>query len=480
MSTKMKTPAEIPAENVAAHQTAYEPLLSLGSIHSHPANPRHNAVADNELVESIREQGLIHDLVVAPHPEIEGEYILIDGHRRFDALTRNGWTYAPAKIRLDLVDAGDQLAAMLATIRREDLSPVEEAEGFEDLFTVHGWSVERIAAATGRSKTLVTERRKLTRLSKVAKTAADSGQITIDDALRIAKLPTAEQTALEKMVTRGDFRYEIQRTEDRIKAAKAADDSAKQLRAAGVPEVTVPKSVTNEFSLTHADHGVVRLPPTGFPNESDHDGCLAFIVGGTKQYPTIWRVCTDPGKHDAALSEAQKERKAAAAAADAEREQRVQALKEERRSQEIAAQMRCDALLAAIKPKALDPMLETLVRHALPDLIRNSELSSDFQAMVGIPEDQRWAAYEEPSAAWLDGVAAASGPALVKILATYMVVSLDTAVGSLASGLIDREPRDLDTVTAYFDALTYAGHELNTLDVALRDAALGVDTEESS
>ncbi|HXH77287.1 ParB/RepB/Spo0J family partition protein [Nocardioides sp.] len=482
MPTQTKTPAEIPAENVAAHHTAYEPLLSLDAIHPHARNPRHNAVADTELVESIRDQGLIHDLVVAPHPSNEGEYILIDGHRRYDALTRNGYTYAPSKIRLDLVDEGDQLAAMLATIRREDLSPVEEAEGFEDLFTVHGWSVERISAATGRSKTLITERRKLTRLPQVAKTAADSGQITIDDALRIAKLPPAEQTALEKMVSRADFRYEIQRVEGRVKASKDAEAAAKKLRAAGVPEVTVPKSVTTEWSLNHADHGVVRLPPTGFPNESDHVGCLAFIIGGTKQYPALWLVCSDPGKHDQQLSEVQKERKAAEAAEEAERAQRREAHEEERRAGAIARQMRCDALLAALKPKTLDPTLDFLIRFGLADLISEAlpGYTDLFHDMLDTPADQRWtSAWNEASFTdWSTDLQTATGPALAKVLAAYLATRIESLIDRLAQGAIDPESADITAAAAYFDALAAAGHELNTVDKDLRDRALNHTTQE--
>nr|WP_278259536.1 ParB N-terminal domain-containing protein [Nocardioides convexus] len=134
----------------------------------HPRNPRHNAIADDESMGSIKEQGLLHDLLVAPHPDQPGKAYLVDGHRRYDALTRLGFSLAPVKWRLDLVDEGDQVAAMLGTTRREDLTPLEEAEGF-DLLTELGWTAEQISDKTGRSTSTVNARRKATRLKDRAK-----------------------------------------------------------------------------------------------------------------------------------------------------------------------------------------------------------------------------------------------------------------------------------------------------------------------
>lgn len=475
MATKTKTPAEIPAENTAAHSTEYEPLLNLGRIHTHPRNPRHNAVADDELIVSIREQGLIHDLVVAPHPSRSGEFILIDGHRRLDGLTKAGFTFAPAKIRLDLVDEGAQVAAMLATVRREDLTPVEEAEGF-DLLSELGWSTEQIAAATGRSKTTVTERRKLTRLPEKAKAAVDVGQVTIDDALRLAKLPVPEQADLERRITSSDFKYELARTETRVKAAKEVDAQAKDYAAQGVPEVPCPKGVQNEYSLTHANHGMTRLAASGFPDLDDHPECAAFVRGGTKQYPGLWLVCTDPTKHDEQLTGVQAENAAHRASEEAEREARLQEWAEKREAERVARQMRCDAIVSAIKPKALDPILETLIRLALPDMLTAGYVNycDIVEELLDVPADQRTdSSWIDVDAPWLNDIAYRTSHELTKSLAALLVSLVESNVSALARGSLEPQPRDPASAADYFALLGAAGHELNTIDQTLRNEALG-------
>lgn len=471
------TPAEIPAEAIAAQNTTYEPLFPVADVVPHPLNPRHNAVADDELLQSIKDQGLIHDLVLSPHPELAGKAYLIDGHRRLDALLRNGFSHAPAKIRHDLTDEASQVAAMLATIRREDLTPVEEAEGF-DFLIGKGWTVDQVAAKTGRSKTTINERRRLTQLKDRAKGAIDSGQITIDDAIRIAKLPAAEQTRLERYVGTLDFRLEVGRVESRVRAQREVDDTAKQLRKDGVPELSQPKDANYPHSLTYTQHSMVRLSTTGRANREDHDGCLAFVRARPAPTPAIWYVCTDPAKHDDDLSADQAarakqldEEEAAREVARAERE-RVE------ESQRVARILRADNLMAAIKPKALDPALDALLRAAFPSLMSwmydylTPELFFD---LAGVPEDQRSGSHHDSTEPWLEELDRLTGPALVKMLAAFLIAKVEhDTENAFRFAQID-DPGDLDrrTTRSYFAVLTSLGHELNSADQELIAAVAG-------
>lgn len=469
------TPAEIPAEAATAQHTHYEPAYPIDLIREHPKNIRHNATADDELVNSIRDQGLLQPLVAFKDPSIEGAE-LIAGHRRLDGLRKAGYTHAPVILRYDLADEGDQVAAMLVENgRRADLTPIEEAEGF-DLLTELGWDVEQIAQASGRSKTLIKERRKLTALPDKAKAAVDRGQITIDDALTLAKLPPAEQTKLEKQVDTPNFRYEVRRAEERAKARAIVDAEKKRLKAAGVPELKVPGTVQSPYSLSHADHGCVRLATTGHPDASQHNGCLAFVDGGTKQYPALWEVCTDPGKHDADLSAAQLASKAEREAEDAQRaaEQaaRQQAHREKQESERVARQLRADTLLAGIKFPGvkLDPTLQRLLALGLPEIVASLDGLDEglFQDLAGVPDDQRWEGWVDledqgdPGTVWLNSLVDAKGPALVKALAALLVAQLEQRLQSYAP---DRAAAAL--APQYFDALAAVGHEKNSADQQL-------------
>lgn len=465
MPTKTKTPAEIPAETTTAQQTRYEPALPLDLIRVHPKNIRHNATADDELLASVREQGLLQPLVAYSNPALEG-VDLIAGHRRLDALLRTGYTHAPVILRYDLADEADQIAAMLVENgRRADLSPIEEAEGF-DLLSELGWNAEKIATASGRSKTLVAERRKLTKLTQRAKSAVDAGQVTIDDAVKLAKLPPAEQKTLEKSINTSDFRYAIARAEERVKAQRDVDAEAKRLRATGVPEIKPATAPLNSYYLSHAEHGMARLGVTGKPDSSDHAGCLAFMIAGTKQYPAIYEGCTDPGRHDADLNDEQRARQAAVDAEQAEAEQLAQEAAQRREAEKIAAALRADTLLDAIKVnKAIDPTLEALLRLTLPNIVDCVGVAdrATFSRHARIPEDV------EPHRCgdWLEeNLHAAIGPDVIRTLAAILISEASYNIGSLGQ---HSDGDDLRKARGYFNLLAAVGHETNTVDQVVLD-----------
>lgn len=483
MPTKTKTPAEIPAETTAAHRAEFNPTLPLTAIRQHPDNPRHDAVADHELIDSVSEQGLIHALVLAPHPDEHGMYVLIDGHRRYDALTKAGFTFAKVEIRHDLTERGDQVAAMLATVRRRDLTPVEEAEGF-DLLSDLGWTVDAIAAKTGRAKSTVSERRKLTRLPEKAKQAADTGQITIDDAIRMAKLPAAEQKKLDKQVGGYDFKYAVARAEQRVRTAAVHAAEVKRLKDAGVPELDRPQDAHGEHALNHASHGMVRLAATGLPDASSHHDtappCLAFVQAGTTDYPAIWQVCTNPAKHDDDLSEAQATRQAEVAAEEAVREADREARAEEARAHRTARMLRIDSAVAAVKTtKALDPTLEALLRLALPRMFYALYDSTGVLVEVlGIDTPTAGTSASIPCE-WISAVHALTAPQLVKAFAAFLAHETDDLFEDLARGFEDQgTPSHEHIVAGWPNLLTSVGHELNSVDRDLLDKASSVDDEE--
>lgn len=469
-----KTAAEIPAETATATQTEYLSAVPLDTIQPHPKNIRHNAAADDELVASILDQGLLQPLVVIPGDD-QGTWLLIAGHRRLDGLKQAGYTFAPVVVRHDLTTEAEQIAAMLVENgRRADLTPMEEAEGFDALLGLD-WTVEQVSKATGRSKTAVQDRRRLTTLQEKAKTAVDVGQLTIADAIKLAKLPAPEQKNLEKYVDNRDFKYEIERTASRIKAAKEIDDQAKELLAAGVPELPMPKN-HSMWTINHADHGMVRLSTTGKPNASDHDDCLAFVRSGTKQYPAIDQVCTDPMKHDADLSEAQLARRAELDAQEAERAERQAARVAREEQSRVARQLRMDTLVAGlrIKPSQLDPVLQNLLRLGLAEQMRVDEgwASAQMIAAADLPELAR-----DDLAGYVSNL---TGIGLIKLLAAWCAANVECSLDTASEDWSEVTPEDKQLLADYFGTLAIAGHQVNTADEDLRSRILRDDDEGES
>jgi ParB family chromosome partitioning protein len=474
------TPAAIAPEATAAHSTEYEPLLHLGRIHVHPHNPRHDAVADDELIASIRDQGLIHDLVVAPHPDREGDYILIDGHRRFDGLTKAGYTYAPAKIRLDLLDEADQIAAMLATIRRQDLTPIEEAEGF-DLLAELGWTVDQIAAATGRSASTVKARRKLTSLKPTFQEQVSAGQVTLDDAIHLAALPEKEQKRLEKLPAT-QLPYELKRSQARVEQQRRVDKEIKDLTKLGATEQKMPKG-GYYWNLTAEKNGMTPLGNLPlFLREADrHEGgCLGWLDTGTAQYPGISLVCTDVPRHDdeiaahhaevaAARTEEEKARDAEREARAAEEESKRVAREEAAESRRVAARMRGDVVLEATRKVKTQPVLDTVIRATLRDFFVDWPLDEQlFQELADVPEGLRWTSWNgaqpyletiptmKPAPLWRAFVAA---------LVAHIERDVDEAIVHREVGYDeDTRPITAAILDEYLTNLRLAGHVLTPPD----------------
>lgn len=460
------TPAALAPEATAAHSTEYEPLLALDRIHVHPHNPRHQAIADEELIDSIREQGLIHDLVVAPHPKHVDDFILIDGHRRLDGLTKAGYSYAPAKIRLDLVDEADQIAAMLATIRREDLTPIEEAEGF-DLLAELGWKIPQIAAATGRSASTIKARRKLLSLNAGVQKRVNDGQVTIDDALAVAALPAKEQTKVASQAGTYNFKYELEAAQRRVKKQAEIDAKIVELEKAGIPERTLPKG-KSLWTISDADDGMVRLGATFSHNIDDHPGCVAYV---RMPGPELDYLCTNVSAHDEQLD--------AARLAD-----RVQAEKDaaEQRAHEealaIAQRLRADAILDSIRPGVkLDSAVERALRlQHRSGLFELGWASTRYFDALEIPEDQRWERYvsswkEQDVTNYERHLESLTKPAaLLRAFAALVVAKCEE---SYFAYLGDRGPRtphaERATVLAhdYLELAQAAGHELTAVELDL-------------
>lgn len=473
-----KTKAEIPAETTAATRSEYQPALLIDQIKPHPRNIRHDAVADDELVESIRENGLYQPLTVTPVAGRDDRYDLLDGHRRLDGLRKAGFTHAPAIIRHDIDDEAAQVAVMLGTDHKEPLSPLEEAEGY-DLLAELGWTDVQIAKAAGRSQRTIIQRRKLTRLSDKAKASVHEGQVTIEDAITLAQLPAKVAREVEKHFGNSGFRYEIQRANERVRRQAEIDDKAAAYTKQGIPEKPWPKDAYNEYYLSHAKHGMVRLSETGAREADEHDGCLAFSRGGTRDYPQLYLVCTDPGRHEDQLTDVQREAATRRASEDAEREARIQAEKERHDRERIARQLRVDSILAGIKLPKLDPVLADVLRlgyaaHLEFDTPAYGEV---YRETLQIPADQWSPTSWEPEPAWREHIAQAGPVDVLRALLTHLILAYEHSLTESTLPGIEVTATDQACAATYGDLLDQVGHGRNDVDDELLAAVISADLD---
>lgn len=162
--------------------------LPLVAIKDHPDNPRRDLGDLTELVDSIKAKGILQPLVVVPGATDRGvNFLLIAGHRRKAAAALAGLERVPVIVRDDLTSRADQVAAMLTeNLQRTDLTIMEEAFAYSQLELL-GVKPAAIAKATGRSRSTIESRVALTRLPESVRGQVDDHQLSIEDALFVAK-----------------------------------------------------------------------------------------------------------------------------------------------------------------------------------------------------------------------------------------------------------------------------------------------------
>ncbi len=177
--------------------------LDIGRIRPNPFQPRRQFEGDSldELEASIRENGLLQPLVVRPSgPDFE----LVAGERRWRVLTRLGWEKAPTLVR-PLSDEQMLVMALVENLQREDLGPLEEAVGYQQLVDGFGLTQKAVARRVGRDRSTVANALRLLTLPAAVRDLLTEGTLTAGHARAILSVDgEAEQIALAReVVARG-------------------------------------------------------------------------------------------------------------------------------------------------------------------------------------------------------------------------------------------------------------------------------------
>ncbi len=129
--------------------------LAIGEIEPNRDQPRQNfdGEALNELASSIAEHGVLQPLIVRPTPD--GGYQLVAGERRWRAARIAGLTEVPVIVKT-LTDSEVSVIALIENLQRENLNPMEEAEGIQKLIDEFDFTQEQAAQKLGKSRSALT------------------------------------------------------------------------------------------------------------------------------------------------------------------------------------------------------------------------------------------------------------------------------------------------------------------------------------
>src|ERR1700722_19055779 len=164
--------------------------LPIDLLDPNPFQPRMNFDEDmlHDLAESIRTQGVLQPILVRPHPDVAARYQIIAGERRWRAAGISGLHEIPVICR-ELSDVESAAAALIENLQRENLNPIEEAEGYQRLIQNFGLTHEALGTAVSKSRGHVGNIIRLLTLPDTVRDEVRKGALSLGHARAMLTLP---------------------------------------------------------------------------------------------------------------------------------------------------------------------------------------------------------------------------------------------------------------------------------------------------
>ncbi len=181
--------------NIAPNAAAGVMQLTLDQLQAGKYQPRTrmDEGALMELAESIQAQGLMQPILV--RKVSAAKYEIIAGERRFRAAQLAGLTEVPVLVK-DVPDENAAAMALIENIQREDLNPLEEAQGVQRLIRDFGLTHEQAAQAIGRSRSATSNLLRLLNLAKPVQDLVFAGDLEMGHARALLAVDSATQMTL--------------------------------------------------------------------------------------------------------------------------------------------------------------------------------------------------------------------------------------------------------------------------------------------
>ncbi|MDJ0944182.1 MAG: ParB/RepB/Spo0J family partition protein [Kiloniellales bacterium] len=172
--------------------------VSIGALHPNPEQPRQrmDEEALRSLSDSIAAHGILQPILVRPHGELAGQYQIVAGERRWRAAALAGLGEVPVSLH----ELGDEVAlelSLVENLQREDLSPIEEAEGYQQLIERFALTQEAVAERVGKSRSHVANALRLLGLPPAVKEMLQRGALTAGHARALLAFAEPEPVARE-------------------------------------------------------------------------------------------------------------------------------------------------------------------------------------------------------------------------------------------------------------------------------------------
>ena len=234
-------------ENPEEKSSLYLPISQVESCAGQPRKQFDpDALAD--LADSIREHGIIQPLTVRKLQS--GYYQIIAGERRWRAARMAGLDQVPAIV----IEADDRKAmelAMIENLQREDLNPIEEAEGYLQLMEQYNLTQEETAQRVGKSRSVVANALRLLNLCPLVRAMVEDGRLSNGHARTILPLSPALQEKAADAILKSDL--SVRQTELLVKKLTAEEKEKPAVTTGGL-EVNYAEEAAKALG-THLGRG---------------------------------------------------------------------------------------------------------------------------------------------------------------------------------------------------------------------------------
>ncbi|MCB6899729.1 ParB/RepB/Spo0J family partition protein [bacterium 210917-DFI.7.65] len=218
-----------PLSSASAAEGSGVTMLPIAKVEAYRKQPRKqfDEASLQDLADSIRRHGILQPLTVRKLSS--GYYQIIAGERRWRAARMAGLSEVPVLI----IEADDRKAmelAMIENLQREDLNPIEEAEGYKALMEDYGLTQEEAAERVGKSRSNVANVLRLLNLSAPVRALLAKGVLSAGHARALLPLKAAAQEKAAKAVAEGGL--SVRQTEALAKKLLSETDKSPSPKAA--------------------------------------------------------------------------------------------------------------------------------------------------------------------------------------------------------------------------------------------------------
>lgn len=413
-------------------------MIPILKIWSHPDNPR-KALGDlEELSESIKQNGILQNLTVVPLVgEItkkvhEDSFRCVIGHRRLAAAKKAGLTEVPCTI-VNMTHAEQVRTMLMENMQRSDLTPIEQADGFQMMLDL-GVSMDELVAQSGFGKTTIQHRLKLRELDRQTLEDRVTKGATLMDLIKIEQIkdPKLKNMVLETVGT-SNFEWKLKQALDK----EASDiNIAKWLEFLSSFAEKLTSTDTNGLEWGYVTFVDISKNPSDYPILGDRESTrYGYTVPGNCIYVYSYREAADREKNK-----------------EPELTEREQRILDAEKSLLASSTTACELRMAFIK-KAVLPAKK--INDAVAYMMR-AMTSKDYRFGFSYPDEQTLEAlFEIPTGLGWEKTREARDKALLEISA----LGLQQALPKMICCIVGDE--DFARYVETYGSRRYPNHKAN-------------------